>query len=90
MINTTHYVSYYHANGSAKFPKGWYAFQATVSEDGKIVVHKNLYNYSKSSRGEAVEKMFKTRVGTTRLHESHHNGLECLDFRFNPNDILAA
>lgn len=89
-VSTTHYVTYYNLNGNAKFPRGWYAFQATVSSEGKIVVHRNTYNYSKRSRGEAVEKLFRTRIGLTRNQEHHHIGVESLDYKFDPNKFLAA
>jgi hypothetical protein len=93
-LNTTHYVTYYHANGSTKFPKGWYAFQASLGNDEhgaeRIVVHKNFYNYSRKSRGEAVEKLFRARVGLTRHQEHIHTGLTCMDHKFDPTRLLAA
>lgn len=88
------YVTYYHEQGNAKFPKGWYCFAASTTIDGsaveRIVVHKSTYNYSKKSRAEAIEKAFRTRVGLTRSHEFHHLGMECLDYKFDPSKLLAA
>lgn len=79
-MQVSFYVTKFQDAGTDKHPRGWYAYACELDALGAARVRWNVYNFSKRSRGEAVEKFYRQHVGLTRDGFHRYDGLICLDY----------
>lgn len=79
-MQVSFYITKFQDAGTDKHPRGWYVCAAEPDGLGGAKIRWNVYNFSNTSRGEAVEKFYRQHIGLTRDGFHRYDGLTCLDY----------